>query len=495
MKKTIKWLAGTGILLLFLFLCSVCFVKKNRTEKTQATALHLVLYGEAAGRKQAFFEKEFPEKIKKDLNIDLSVEFVSWESEKKLAARMASGEGFACMNIISQNDWISRGYLASVSEEEIKKACPNLIKARGENGFTCVSDQGKVYAIPLGGKSYAGDRQYFDIRADIVEEAGYQAEEIRTLAQLEEVMASCHALYPNLRIFSHADDFLMSALSGEISDRLFLPFSEHNFVVTDELEKGDTLYSYYETEEFRKLCKITEKWAKLGYIQEDELTSPNLVDNDWNEGNCLIRTGVTGAMVSGALRGKVPQAREVLVKTGNMQDYKFKDYDWAISISKADQDKVKDWLKVFEWIYASQENYDFCVYGEEGKDWKRQDGRIQKLSENTFLDEWLISSFRYKQYDETVSEADIQRYENFDKGSKFSKTSGFVFDSSPVATELAELNEIYEEKLRPMILGLIDYDLYYEETQKEMKEAGLDRYVKEYQKQYSLWYSLQNEDR
>lgn len=459
------------------------------SDKTEEpVSLKLVKYGDASGRRREFFEKEFHERILEELNIDLTVEFVSWEAQQSLAARMASGEGFACMNVLSRNDWVSRGYLAGIEEEQMKNLCPNLLHARGKNGLECVTVDGMIYAIPLGGKSYAGDLQYFDIRADLIKELGYQPQEITSLEKLEEVMAACKAAYPDLRILSRADEFLMTALASELSDRLFLPASENNFAVVDEREEGAEVYSYYETEEFKKLCEITKRWAKFRYIQEDELTNPDLEDADWDAGKCLLRSGVTGAMVSTALKERVPGAEEALVKIGSLPNYKFKDYDWAISISKADAEKVPYWLCLFDWIYEKQEHYNFCVYGVEGKDYEYQDGRIVKFSSEVFFNEWLISAFGYKQYDPSVSEEKIQEYENFDGNSRFSKIAGFFFDSTPVSSELARLNVIYEEKLKPMIFGFLDYDQYYEEVLQELKEAGLDRYIREYQKQFLTWY-------
>lgn len=486
------------IILLFFFIFAGCGKEAGdvkEAKRTGAVSLKLIKYGDALGRRQEFFENEFHKKILEELNIDMTVEFVSWEAEQSLAARMASGEGFACMNVLSRNDWVSRGYLAGIRKSQMEELCPNLLRARGENGLECVTVGDIVYVVPLGGKSYAGDLQYFDIRADIVRELGYEPSEITSLEKLEEIMALCKVKRPELRILSKPDEFLMSALATEFSDRLFLPASENNFAVVDELGEGADVYSYYETEEFKKLCEVTKRWAKYRFIGEDELTNPDLADADWSAGKCLIRPGVTGAMVSASLKERTPGAEEALVKIGGLSNYKFKDYDWGISISKADTDKITDWLRFFDWIYADKDNYNFCVYGVEGKDYVCRDGRIEKLCTDMFINEWLVSAFDYKQYDTAISKEQIEKYESFDKNSEFSKTAGFFFDSTPVAAELAMLNVIYEEKLLPMIFGFLDYEQYYEEALRELKEAGLDRYVKEYEKQFQSWYEKKTDKR
>ena len=486
MKK--KWLLALLLALLFLTSIIGCIRRSGLSKKAEAepVKLKLVMYGSNGDRKKEFFENEFHDRVMEELNIDLTVEFVSWEAQHGMAARLASGESLACMNILYLNDWIPKGYLAEIEQEQIEEYCPNLLRIREDDSLLSVTYNDKIYGIPIGAKSYAGDTQYILARGDIIRELGYEPEEITTLAKLEEVMAACKEKYPDNTMTSQVDEFLNVALAQEISDRLFLRVSTNNFAVVDELEEGDKVYSYYETEEFKRLCKITSRWADLGYISIEELSNPEQSTTDWGNGNGFLRMGMISAMVSGtSTSGK----EEVLLKIGDLPDFKVKDYDYAVSISKADQDKVPYWLQLFDWIYQDQEHYNYCVYGVEGKDWEyNEEGRIERIASGTFFAEWFLSAFEYKQYGESISQEQIDAYESFDDNSRFSKTTGFIFDTSPVASEMSRLNAIYEEKLLPMIFGFLDYEEHYEETLREMKEVGIDAYIAEYQRQYTEWY-------
>ena len=43
--------------------------------------------------------------------------------------------------------------------------------------------------------------------------------------------------------------------------------------------------------------------------------------------------------------------------------------------------------------------------------------------------------------------------------------------------------------LEPLTYGLLDYEGNYDKAIRKLKDAGLDDYMAEYQKQYSAWYA------
>ena len=445
--------------------------------------LRLIFYGDTSSRRDEFFKNEFHDAVLEDLNIDLSVEFLPWGSDTSVSTMLASGESFAIEYIVSNYDWHTKGYLASIDEELIEEYLPQLSYARGEtNGFECVKYNGEVYAIPFGNKPYAGAMQYFDVRGDILDELGYDPEEITTLEQLEEVFEAVHEAYPDMRILMNPD-FLPYALWSYCGEGTRSLNEGNDFVYVDEEEEGDTVYSYFESEGFKNLCEITSRWAEKGYLDKDLLTNPSQSDADWTSANCFARNGMPGALLSTSLKTANPDAYETLIKIGDQENIKTKDYDWGIAISAADQDKVDRWLQLFNWMYLDQEHFNFCVYGVEGKDYEvKEDGTINKLVSDSFIDGWFMEAIPYNVYDPSFPEKTVEKYMTFDEGSVLSKLSGFSFDTAPVAAELAMLTSIYDEKLKPMSLGFLDYEENIESVIADMKAAGLDTYVAEYQK-------------
>lgn len=456
--------------------------------------LRLIFYGDMTSRREEFFKNEFHDAVLEDLNIDLTVEFLPWGSDTNISTMLASGERFAVEYIVANYDWHTKGYLAEIDESLLETHLPDLIAMRGENnGFECVKYEGKIYAVPFGNKPYAGSMQYFDVRGDILDELGYAPEDITTLEQLEEVFAAAKERYPEMRTVMNID-FLPYALWSYCGEGTRSLNGENNFVYVNEEEEGDKVYSFYESEAFKNLCEITSRWAEAGYINKDLITNPSQSDADWNAANCLARNGMPGSLISSTLKTADPDAYETMVKIGDQEKIKNKDYDWGIAISAADQENVSRWLDLFNWMYQDQEHFNFCVYGVEGKDYEvNEDGTITKLVSDSFIDSWFMEAIPYNTYDPSFDQETIDEYERWDDDAVFSKMTGFSFDTTPVTTEVAMLTSIYDEKLKPMMWGLMDYEENIDSVIEEMKAAGLDTYVAEYQRQFSEFYAQQNQ--
>ena len=456
--------------------------------------LRLIFYGDMTSRRDEFFKNEFHDAVLEDLNIDLTVEFLPWGSDTNISTMLASGERFAVEYIVQNYDWHTKGYLAEIDESLLETHLPDLIEVRGENnGFECVKYNGKIYAIPFGNKPYSGSMQYFDVRGDVLDELGYAPEDITTLEQLEEVFAECKEKYPDMRTVMNID-FLPYALWSYCGEGTRSMNEGNDFVYLNEEEEGDKVYSYFESEEFKNLCEITSRWAEAGYIDKDLITNPSQSDADWNAANCLARNGMPGSLISTTLKTADPDAYETMVMVGEQEKIKTKDYDWGIAISAADQENVSRWLDLFNWMYQDQEHYNFCVYGVEGKDYEvNEDGTITKLVSDSFIDSWFMEAIPYNTYDPSFDQETIDEYEHWDDDAVFSKMTGFSFDTTPVTTELAMLTSIYDEKLKPMMWGFLDYEENIDSVIEEMKAAGLDTYVAEYQRQFSEFYAQQNQ--
>jgi len=467
---------------------------EEEASNQEVVELRLVMYGDMSSRREEFFKNEFHDKVLEDLNIDLTVEYLPWGSDTNVSTMMASGERFAVWYILSNYDWHTKGYLAEIDEALLEEHLPDLIATRGENnGFECTKYNGKIYAIPFGNKPYAGSMQYFDVRGDILDELGYKASDVNTLEKLEEVYAKCKETYPDMRTVMNPD-FLIYALWSYCGEGTRSLNEGNDFVYVNEEETGDTVYSYFESEAFGKFCEITSRWAELGYLNKDLITNPSQSDADWTSANCLSRNGMPGALISSSLKTANPNAYETMVKIGDQLKIKNKDYDWGIAISAADQANVSRWLDLFNWMYKDQEHFNFCVYGVEGKDYEvKEDGTINKLVSDSFIDSWFMEAIPYNVYDSSFPQETIEEYETFDNGSVFSKLTGFTFDTTPVATEVAMLTSIYDEKLYPMMLGYLDYEENIDGIIAELKAAGLDTYVAEYQKQFSEFYAAKNQ--
>ena len=452
--------------------------------------LRLIMYGDMTTRREEFFKNDFHDKVLEELNLDVSIEMMPWGSDVTTVSTMlASGEDFAVYCILSAYDWANKGYLAEIPMESIEKYMPDYLDMRGANDFSCVKHDGKIYVIPFGEKAMSGNMQGYEIRNDILNEVGYDASEITTYEELTAAYDAVKAAYPGLRISTVGPEYIAAGVVGENEFYSYVG-DPNQYAVINELEEGDQVYSFFETEYFRKVCDLAAEWLEKGYTSEDFLTNPTQPLADWYAGQCLQVYGTPGGLVDTALATVAPEADLELIDIGDIPRFKSINYDWGLAISASGQDKVDAWLRLFNWMYASQENYDFCVYGVEGKDYEKDaDGNINKLVTDSFFDEWFMACSKFKHYDPSIPEEKIERYEHLDDDAQISKKMGFVFDSSSVSTEVAAMSAVYTEYIEPIWMGFKDYDENIDEALQKMKEAGLDKYVAEVQRQFSEFYA------
>ncbi|MCM3117516.1 DUF3502 domain-containing protein [Neobacillus sp. MER 74] len=68
---------------------------------------------------------------------------------------------------------------------------------------------------------------------------------------------------------------------------------------------------------------------------------------------------------------------------------------------------------------------------------------------------------------------------------------GFHFNSDPVRSELASITNISKEFYPALATGSVDPEEYLPKYNKKLKEAGIDKVLKEIQKQFDDWKSKQ----
>lgn len=258
----------------------------------------------------------------------------------------------------------------------------------------------------------------------------------------------------------------------------------------NEYEKNDNVYSWYESEAFKAVSKFNAMLIEKGYAGKDYFTDPEKAVADWNAGNCFAKYGTASHVIENSFKATLPDAEIARIHITDAPYYSNMDFDWGMSISTADAENTENWLKLFNWMYKDQATYNFLVYGVEGKDYEfNADGTVNKLVSDVFWEDWFMMANCYQIYDPSVSKEAIEVYNNTDKDAILSKTAGFSFDSTPVSTEVALLKAAISEYMQPILLGYSDYDENFANALQQLKDAGLDAVIEEYQRQFSAWYA------
>lgn len=465
---------------------------QQTTDNGEPVSLRLILWGDPTERMTEFYKNEFHEKVLQDLNIDMTVDYLPWGSGSQCVTMAAAGEGFAFIaGPNSYPDLMAAGLYTVLDEDMIRELAPNYIAARVNGGFEGAKYNGEIVCLPMGYFITADADANIAIRNDILNEVGWDVSQITDVDTLNQAIAAVHAKYPDMKIIRGVEnclykafsDYLAPSGSGEI-----IRSSPLDICVVDESKPdSDQIISNFETEQFKNFCHLMKEWFDLGYLTIEDLTDWNVAVTAWETGNCLMNFAVPERIYDHSLGSGTVDADVQFLCLNKTPAVKTRDYVSPFLITKADEGKVESWLKFFDWVYASKENYLFCLWGTEGVDWNYDEyGDVQTVANDQYLYSWMMKTLYYEVPSTEKYDADeVEKYIHYDDSAILSKTIGFTFDQTPVGAEAAALNALITEKVQPFVYGIGDFDADFPAVLEELKAAGLDTYVAEYQRQFS----------
>lgn len=148
-------------------------------------------------------------------------------------------------------------------------------------------------------------------------------------------------------------------------------------------------------------------------------------------------------------------------------------------------------MKFLNWLYASQDNYLFALYGVEGKDYEIVDGRLNRLINDDLFYEWMFRNRNYQLFTAEVDQGYIDTYEHWDDDAVYSASFGFRFNNENVKEIEARLIEVAQKHFVQLETGFVDFETEYPKAIQAMKDAGIDEYVAEVQRQLDAFLAQQ----
>ena len=487
------------ICVLLLTAISICFAGGSRQRAdTGSRNITVILYGDKTDRMAEYMANDLPAYTRqRGLNINVDLQVLSWSDYAGVPVelRYASGEDF-----ITYTDpgfmarCISRGYILDLTDL-ISRHGPNLRREVDASSFDVFSFNRRNYALPLGNKPNASEFYAVTVRQDILEEVGMR--EIRTIEDLEQFYTEGIKRYPGY--FGFGDDGgptdtygAARMLSRYISDKNMFFLNE--LVFTDASADDDRLYSYFESTEFRNYAAIARRWNRMGIIDQQLISDANIATSKWLAGQAFFEGGNAGRAWEqlGAVRNYVPTAK---FKTYFMGDARGRPlvsrgtYSTAMQVS-ANARYPEAYVEFFNLLYADQQSYDFMTYGVRGVDYELDSGgRISsRKTSQVFIPDWASFLTKWHRFETFIPDDVINDYRNWNDGAILQKDIGFIFDVEPVRVEYAQIQGVVNEFIAPIALGFVEYDAAYPEFLRRFKNAGIDRYMAEYQRQFSAFY-------
>lgn len=475
--------------------CAKASVSSGDNSKKEPITVNMVMFGEESPRMKELMEKEIYDKVMDEINVDLQIQYLPWTeyATGKSELMFSAGEKFFCYtNTEVTAKMVGKGYYADLTSvlpdnaKELYEFCDdeNMVKA-----FTI---DGKIYSLPVGYKPNAGEDYLMMVRQDLMDEVGVTG--INSIEDLENFYLLCKEKHPDYIGLGRGIN--PKTLNGSIASDVNMNFI-NSFAMTDGNAPDDnTVYSYYESEEFKQVAEIAKRWVDMEIMPSYQLANPEQSASEFSVGRAMFAVSANDRVfeMNEVVRASVPNALFKNYYLGDttkkplMQTMGTYTVAFGVSAGVEDPEELAAYVQVINLFQKNQEWVDLWTYGVEGTDYTiDENGRVNRINTDEIIHSWMPVNTHFRRYPSYVTDDMIDSFNNQLEGSIPAKTMNFIFDSEPVKSEYAQLQAIEKEYLDPIANGLKDYDENIDEAIQKLKAAGIDTFMAELRKQFNTF--------
>ncbi|MCR4694475.1 MAG: extracellular solute-binding protein [Pseudobutyrivibrio sp.] len=448
-----------------------------------------ILYpGEETPRFKEFLENEFADKVKEDIGLKVNMVWLPWDqywNQKEIMLAANDEIDLYWDGLTNLASIVNKGQAQPITEL-VKTYCPDMMKVYPEERLKGATIDGEVYGIPSAYGPTSCISQLVCAREDLLNEVGMT--DLKTPEDLKEFAKKVKEAHPELK---GPADIIFKPLTRYYQDEQLTWVSGNEIAVLGE-ESGK-IYSYYETDAFKQVAEFNAGMYKDG-LYTDELTT------QYNEKDARMQTGlhlwVEGSIgkdqeIIGNVRSNAPDAQLKTFLLAPEKDKYITTAGGEVLCVPYSAKNPSGAMKFLNWLYSSPENYRFCIYGVEGKDYEMDGDRVNRICTEDFFYEWMFRNKNYQVFASDVPQEYIDQYMSWDDNAKTSSALGFVFNNEKVAEQETAINELITTDFASIRTGFAPYDENYEAALAKLKAAGIDEYIAEVQRQYDEFIAAQ----
>lgn len=486
-----------GFLILLTILLFGCGKKEQNEEEPGTGALNdtveclYVVPGEAP-KDQGAGLAAINEKMAADgVGVTLKVEYIPWDSwDQKINSMLSTGEEFDLFQVMNDRvplvDYVARGVLADISDE-IRHYGGNIVKLNPETMMRSGQVNGIQYAIPAYWMESAVEPELF-LRKDLMEKYGIE----KVPETWEELTKAMETVIENWE--GEEKPYLL--LTGSNTSRFVYPektYEEWPFAVYDRIfyvDQEGNVENYFKTNAFKKDCLYAADWYRRGIIDPDCMTvTSEQADDQMQTGNYFL--GASDNIE--VLREYYPDITvddfvrvELAPDKPDIRSYGTRNMN-AVPLSSRHPEAA---VKVVNWIYESQENYDLFMYGREGIDYVKEEPHNRRVLMNdgdivpgySFAD-WMMGNIHYVRPSVTSPAEFTERIYTYNENAVEGYAAQFIFDAAPVQTEYANVMAVITEFINPMACGVKEYASNIDDVLEKLDRAGAQKLIDEFKRQ------------
>ena len=416
--------------------------------------------------------------VKKKINATVKMTQIDWgDWSQKSQVMINSGESFDIIFTNGPDSVQNAQKGAFIPIDDMLGDLENTIDPALLEG---IKVNGKIYGVPT--NKEAARQSVYTFNKRLVDKYNFDITQVKTLKDLEPMLKTIKENEPSITPIA--------------TFKAYLPY---DYIFNGEMpfafpfEGGDgKVINHFESDLAMSTYKTMHKYYKAGYLKEDAATSKDSWPMDVE--NWFVRMGDSQpyADLLWSRSAKydvvsVPAEQPITINdsvSGSIQ---------AISATSKNPEKAMEFLTL---LNTDPYLRNLVDKGIEGVHYKKNDeGTIEDLPER-------IDSYNLPTYS-LGNHFILYLYENdpkdkwdalkeFNESANAAPTLGFHFNSDSVRSELASITNISKEFYPALATGSVDPEEYLPKYNAKLKEAGIDKVLKEIQKQYDEWSSKQN---
>lgn len=432
-------------------------------------------------------EEKINEIMKKDINMQIDIEPISWGAySETMKLILSGGEKMDIVPILvdQANSMVNAKQVVDMTEyidkygTNIKELLGDTAKAANINNY--------VYGVTTGREWFC--QSSVIMRKDIIEECGIDTSEIKSYQDLTDVFAKVKETYPDM-IMMASNNGTTPDVKYEMVDTL-----TDGFGVLMNHGQDTTVVNYYETEEYKDFVTTMYDWQQKGFLSKDAATTTEGVENQVKAGAAFSYLAPSkpgydtrAAFLCGTEMEVVPIS-EAWAGTAQISYLTY-----GISSSCTDKDKA---MQCLDYLYGNKEILNLLNWGEEGIDYEVKDAENNiigypegKDDTNTYhlAEGWQL----FNQFEMYIWEGDSpdiwKETQEMNESALKSKAFGFTYDSTAVNNELAALSNVKAQYAAALGSGSVDPEEVLPKFIEELKKAGIEKVIATKQEQLDQW--------
>lgn len=456
--------------------------------------LKMVLLGNGPADENVL--KELNKILLEDLNTELDVRWLTWADYKnKYNLILTSGETVDLMYTafwMNYADYAKKGAYRPL-DELLESYAPDIMASMDEFKWGQIRVDGSIYAVPADEYIYTNVGFYY--REDLRKKYGCPE-----IVDLETIEIFLDAVKKNEK-----DMFPLSNVNGQIGTRI-LDMASYQGIGYDTagkylgffMDTPDQLFNVFETEEFMQYMKLMKEWGDKGYWSRNSL-SEKIASRD------AVRIGKAAACFVGnfdAAKGAIQEAKEDPARKGwdyNVVPYGFLNKRAVIAPATTDAMAIpinakypERAMMVLNKLQSDVRCNRLSRYGIENKHYRITDGKLDMRGinpEETGSNVAVFGGWGWRNQDFELTAYDAwdqeEKWKNLLK--QYVVDNPYVaapFDTTNIQAEIAALQQVEIQYGYPLYVGLVeDVEKGVADLIARMKEAGLDAYTADYQRQ------------